>query len=43
MWVNPLHGLVKVNVDASFSAERLAGGTGAVIQDECGHFIAAAT
>jgi ribonuclease HI len=30
-------------VDASFSAETLAGGTGAVIRDECGHFIAAAT
>ncbi|KAI5002304.1 hypothetical protein ZWY2020_026954 [Hordeum vulgare] len=42
-WVKPRHDFLKVNVDASFVEEDSAGAIGAVIIDEWGHFIAAAT
>ena len=43
MWHKPMRGVVKINVDASFSAENLAASTGAVARDEHGDFIAAAS
>ena len=43
MWHKPMRGVVKINVDASFSAENLAASTGAVAGDEHGDFIAAAS
>ena len=36
-------GILKVNVDASFRAETLSGGTGVVARDDHGSFIVAAT
>lgn len=43
LWKRPMAGIVKVNVDASFRAETLSGGTGVVAHDDHGNFIAAAT
>lgn len=42
MWRKPSRGRVKVNVDASFSAETMSGAAGAVARDDRGEFIAAA-
>lgn len=36
VWKKPSRGTVKINVDASFAAENLEGGTGAVTRDDHG-------
>ena len=41
MWQKPSHGLVKVNVDASFYVDTLSGACSVVIRDERGDFLAA--
>jgi hypothetical protein len=38
-WENPPHGLVKLNVDAAYSADYFAGAPGAILQDDQGMFI----
>lgn len=43
MWKKPTSGRVKINVDAAFYAENMAGATGAVARDDRGEFIAAAS
>uniref|UniRef100_A0A453DP78 RNase H type-1 domain-containing protein n=1 Tax=Aegilops tauschii subsp. strangulata TaxID=200361 RepID=A0A453DP78_AEGTS len=43
MWKKPTTGVVKINVDESFHAETLSGATGAVVPNDHGEFIAAAT
>lgn len=40
-WKRPLSSFVKLNVDASFDADNGTGGSGAIIRDEYGAFIAA--
>ncbi|VAI55049.1 hypothetical protein VPH35_109687 [Triticum aestivum] len=42
MWRKPPRGWVKVNVDASFSAETMSCAVGAIARDDRGEFIAAA-
>lgn len=43
MWRKPPHSTVKVNADASFQADTLSGASGAVVRDDKGDFIAAAS
>ena len=43
IWKKPSQGVSKVNVDASLHVDSLSGASGAVIRDDQGHFIAAAT
>ena len=43
IWRKPDLGIVKINVDASFHADTMAGACGAVARDEHGTFIAAAS
>ena len=43
MWVKPSHSCVKVNVDATFHADTLSGACGAVVRDDHGDFVAAAS
>ena len=43
IWRKPDSGIVKINVDASFHADTMAGACGAVARDEHGTFIAAAS
>jgi hypothetical protein len=43
MWIKPRAGFLKLNVDASFSAESHSGATGAIIRDGRGDFIAASS
>ena len=40
-WAKASHGMVKVNVDASFIADELNGSVGVIIRDEHGMFLAA--
>ncbi|KAE8819066.1 Bidirectional sugar transporter SWEET14 [Hordeum vulgare] len=40
MWVKPSHGLVKINVDATFHEDTLSGACGAVVRDDHGDFVA---
>ena len=40
-WEKPKEGFVKLNIDAAFSSETFSGGSGAVIRDDRGLFIAA--
>lgn len=40
-WTRPREGFVSLNVDASFDADSGTGGTGAIIRDAMGSFIAA--
>ena len=42
-WSKPVHGFTKLNVDASYNEDSASCATGAVLGDEGGHFIAAAT
>lgn len=43
MWKKPTHGMVKVNLDASFHADTLSRASGAVVCDEHEYFIAGAS
>lgn len=40
-WKPPKHGFVKLNVDGSYIAQKTTGGTGGVVRDDQGKFIAA--
>ena len=42
LWKKPVHGMIKINVDAAFQSETLSGASGAVARDERGDFVAAA-
>lgn len=43
MWKKPSTGMIKINVDASVNMENGDGATGAIVRDDRGAFIAAAT
>ncbi|KAE8803819.1 Bidirectional sugar transporter SWEET14 [Hordeum vulgare] len=43
MWKKSSHGMVKVNIDASFRADTLSKASGAVVRDDKRNFIAAAS
>jgi hypothetical protein len=43
MWQKLSHGLVNINVGASFHVNTLSGACGAVVRDEWGDFLAATT
>jgi ribonuclease HI len=40
-WIKPRNNFVKLNVDAGFCADTGSGGTGAIIRDDMGGFLAA--
>ena len=43
MWNKPSYGMMEVKVDSTFHADTLLGASGAVVRDDKGDFIAAAS
>jgi hypothetical protein len=43
MWKKPVHGVIKISVDAFFNLENVDGSTGAAARHNRGNYIAAAT